>query len=166
VGRHKRIRVTVGDRCDFALVDAAVTTDSAVASRAVWDAQRITAFMVTRASPGNVGLAGVAGALVDIEPTEPRGAFLEMGAGTSVLALIAPGLIVTTDVRSVIDVPVGSSIELGPLTGVVTLDGERTLTAHDEVVWFALEAGGPWVVDTPAALRWAQQLKAFSRTPA
>jgi predicted polyphosphate/ATP-dependent NAD kinase len=162
VSRHKRIRVTVGDGCDFALVDAAVTTDLAVASRAVWDAQRITGFMVTRASPGNVGLAGVAGALVNIDATDQRGAFIEMGPGTSVLALMAPGLVVTADVRSATVVRVGSVIELGPLTGVITLDGERTLVAREHTVQFGLEADGPWVVDPAAALHWAQQLGAFN----
>jgi len=161
LSRHKRICVTVGDTRDIALVDAAVTTDAAVASRAVWDPKRLTAFMVTRAGAGCVGLAGLAGAFVGIDPTEPRGAFVTMGQGTTVIAIIAPGLVDTADVRSVRDVWVGSCIQLGPLTGVITLDGERTLSAHEQIVQFALDAGGPWVVETAAALRWAQRLGAF-----
>jgi len=161
LSRHKRICVTVGDTRDIALVDAAVTTDAAVASRAVWDPKRLTAFMVTRASAGSVGLAGLAGAFVNIDPTEPRGAFIEMGRGTSVVALMAPGLVVTADIRSVREVRVGSSIQIGPLTGVITLDGERTFLAREQIVQFALEADGPWVVETAAALRWAQRLGAF-----
>jgi len=47
LSRHKRICVTVGDMRDIALVDAAATTDAAVASRAVWDPRRLVAFMVT-----------------------------------------------------------------------------------------------------------------------
>jgi predicted polyphosphate/ATP-dependent NAD kinase len=159
--RHKRICVTVGGGRDMALVDAAVTTDTAVASRAVWDPGRLTAFMVTRASGGSVGLAGVAGACVQIDPTEPRGAFIEMGQGTSVVAFMAPGLVVTADIRSVTEVQVGSCVEMGPVTGVVTLDGERSLVARAQPVHFTLEADGPWVIETTAALRWAQRLGAF-----
>jgi predicted polyphosphate/ATP-dependent NAD kinase len=161
VSRYKRIRVTVADTCDIALVDAAVTIDGVIASRAVWDPRRLAAFMVTRASPGNMGLAGVAGAFVNIGPTEPHGAFVEMGQGTSVVALMAPGLVVAADIRSVRDVWVGSTTQIGPLTGVITLDGERTLVARAHNVQFGLEADGPWVVDTAAALRWAQRLGAF-----
>jgi len=161
LNRHKRICVTVGDVRDMALVDAAVTTDLAVASRAVWDPARLTAFMVTRASAGSVGLAGLAGACVSIDPSEPRGAFIEVGPGTRVLAFMAPGLVVTADIRSVREVDVESSIQIGPVTGVVTLDGERSLVARDQPVGFALQADGPWVVETAAALRWAQRLGAF-----
>ncbi|MDQ6671564.1 MAG: hypothetical protein M3069_12595 [Chloroflexota bacterium] len=106
-------------------------------------------------------LTGVAGACVNIDPTEPRGAFIEMGPGTSVVAFMAPGLVVTADMRSVREVRVGSSIQIGPLTGAITLDGERTLVAREQIVQFALEADGPWVVETAAALRWAQRLGAF-----
>jgi predicted polyphosphate/ATP-dependent NAD kinase len=161
LNRHKRICVTVGDKRDMALVDAAATTDAAVASRAVWDPRRLAAFMVTRASAGSLGLAGLAGACVNIEPTEPRGAFIEMGPGMSVVAFMAPGLVVTADIRSVRDVRVGSSIQVGPLTGVITLDGERSLVVREQFVEFALDADGPWVVETAAALRWAQRLGAF-----
>jgi predicted polyphosphate/ATP-dependent NAD kinase len=161
LNRHKRIWVTVGDKRNMALVDAAATTDAAVASRAVWDPRRLAAFMVTRASAGSLGLAGLAGTCVNIDPTEPRGAFIEMGPGMSVVAFMAPGLVVTADIRSVRDVRVGSSIRVGPLTGVITLDGERSLVVREQFVEFALDADGPWVVETAAALRWAQRLGAF-----
>jgi Aminoacyl-tRNA editing domain len=99
--------------------------------------------------------------IVNVDPTEPRGAFIEMGVGTSVVAFMAPGLVVMADIRSVAEVQVGSSIQLGSLTGVITLDGERSLVAREQTVHFALEADGPWVVETAAALRWAQRLGAF-----
>ena len=84
-----------------------------------------------------------------------------MGHGMRVMALMAPGLVVTADVRSVTEVVVGGSIRVGPLTGLITLDGERTLLAREQIVNFALEADGPWVVDAVATLRWAQRLGAF-----
>ena len=61
---------------------------------------------------------------------------------------------------------VGSSIELGPVTCVITLDGERSLSAHEQAVHFTLEGEGPWVVDAAATLRWAQRLGAFHTDPA
>jgi predicted polyphosphate/ATP-dependent NAD kinase len=161
VQRHKCIRVEIDDWADLALVDAAVLRDETVGSRAVWDPDRVVACMVTRAVPGAVGLSGLAGALVNILPTEPRGAWVELGAGTRIVALIAPGRATTTEVRAIRTVGVGQKIETGPISGTITLDGERQRTVRGEIVCFTLENSGPWVVDVSATLAWAQAIGAF-----
>lgn len=164
VQRHKRIRVEVGDWADLALVDAAIVRDESVGSRAVWDTERLIACMVTRAFPGAVGLSGLAGALVSILPTEPRGAWVELGAGTAVVTLIAPGRATTTQVRAARTVAVGETVETGPFNGTITLDGERQRSLRGETVCFTLEDSGPWVVDVSATLAWAQASGAFRRS--
>ena len=166
VQRHKCIRVETDARADFALVDAAILRDEAVGSRAVWDAERVVACMVTRSAPGAVGLSGFAGALVTISPTEPCGAWVEMGHGTRVVALIAPGKATTTEIRHLRKVAVGEKIELGPLSGTVALDGERQLVLREQKVSLSLDPGGPWVVDVVATLAWAQASGAFRVSPA
>jgi predicted polyphosphate/ATP-dependent NAD kinase len=163
VQRHKRIRVQVDGREGFAVVDAAVLRDEAVGSRAVWDAERVVACMLTRAAPGAVGLSGLAGGLVTVHPTDPLGAYVEMGSGTRILVLIAPGRTATTELRSVRTVGVGESVELGPLNGTVALDGERELPVRDQRVRLTLQASGPRVVDIAAVLAWAQRTNAFLR---
>jgi predicted polyphosphate/ATP-dependent NAD kinase len=59
--RHKRISACVDEQEEYALVDAAVLRDETVGSRAVWEPDRVIACMVTRATPGAVGLSGLAG---------------------------------------------------------------------------------------------------------
>jgi predicted polyphosphate/ATP-dependent NAD kinase len=159
--RHKRIRVQIDDREGFAVVDAAVLRDETVASRAVWDPERVIACMLTRAAPGAVGLSGLAGALLTVQPTEPVGAYVEMGPGTRIVVLITPGRTATAEIRSVRTVSVGECVEVGPLSGTVALDGERELSVRDQVVRLTLEANGPWVVDVTAVLAWAQRNGAF-----
>ena len=157
IRRRKRIVVSVDGRSDLALVDAVLTTDLAVGGRAVWDPRHVIALMVTQAEPGVLGLSGLVAAVRPVGVLDPRGAYLEMGAGTPVGALLTPGVITSTESRSVRDMPVGSNMVVGPATGTVSLDGERAFEVRDEAVRMALEAGGPWVVDVRRTLRWAQR---------
>jgi predicted polyphosphate/ATP-dependent NAD kinase len=159
--RHKRIRVRIGEREEYALVDAAVLRDEMVGSRAVWEPERVIACMVTRAAPGAVGLSGLAGALLGVSPIEPVGAYVEMGSGTRILALIAPGLVAQTEVRSVQLLAVGDSVTIGPVRGTLSLDGERQLPLSDQRATLMLQADGPRVVDVPATLALAQRAGAF-----
>ncbi len=159
--RHKLIRVSADGRADVALVDAAITRDTTVGSRAVWDPAQVVAFMVTRALPGSMGLSSLAGALTTIHPTEPWGAFAELGAGASVLALVAPGMVARAEVGPLHEVRAGETVLVGPLDGTVTLDGERSFQVRQDVVRLKLDRHGPWVVDVPATLAWAQQVGAF-----
>ena len=157
IRRRKRIVVSVDGRSDLALVDAVLTTDLAVAGRAVWDPRHVRALMVTQAEPGVLGLSSLVAAIRPVGVFEPRGAYLEMGAGTPVRVLLTPGVITPTEIRSVRDIPVGSSVVAGPATGTVSLDGERAFEVREEAVRMTLEAGGPWVVDVRRTLRWAQR---------
>ncbi len=161
VRRHKRVVVEVDGQRDVALVDAAITRSTEVGSRAVWEPRQVVAFMVTRAVAGSVGLSSLAGALSTIEPTAARGAYGEMGDGTRVVCLIAPGLVVTASLKKYEEVPVGTRVDLGPLTGTVALDGERTRVLRGSTVALSLDADGPWVVDVPRTLRRAQEMGAF-----
>ena len=161
VSRHKRIVVEVDGQRDVALVDAAVTRSTQVGSRAVWEPSQVVAFMVTRAAAGSVGLSSLAGALSTIEPTDARGGYGEMGDGTRVVCLLAPGLVVTASLETYEEVPVGSQVELGPLTGTVALDGERAHVLRESRVALTLDADGPCVVDVSRTLRRAQEMGAF-----
>ena len=113
--------------------------------------------MVTQAEPGVLGLSGLVAAVRPVGVLDPRGAYLEMGAGTPVGVLLTPGVITPTEIRSVRDMPVGGSVVAGPATGTVSLDGERAFEVREEAVRMALEADGPWVVDVRRTLRWAQR---------
>jgi len=157
IRRRKRIVVSVDGHSDLALVDAVITTDLAVAGRAVWDPRHVRALMVTQAEPGVLGLSSLVAAVRPVAAREPCGAYLEMGAGTPVGALLTPGVITPAEIRSVRDMPVGSSVDAGPATGTVSLDGERAFEIREESVRMTLEAGGPWAVDVRRTLRWAQR---------
>ncbi len=155
--RRKRITVEVDGRSDLALVDAVLTTEPAVGARAVWQPEHLRVLVVSQAEPGAIGLSSLAAALLPIDADEPRGAVIEMGPGARVVVPLTPGVFTSAEVQSVRAVPVGERIVAGPATGTVSLDGERTFELRDQVMTMALEADGPWVVDVPRALAYAQR---------
>ncbi|HHY93272.1 MAG TPA: ATP-NAD kinase, partial [Firmicutes bacterium] len=89
---------------DLALVDAVVTNDTFVASRALWDMERVQAIVCTRCEPHTIGLSAVGGCVAPVRPEEPAGLYLELGTpaereGEAVLAPVAPGLFAPVRVR-------------------------------------------------------------------
>jgi hypothetical protein len=130
----------VGD--DLALVDIAVSSMPFVGARALWRADSITELFVTKPNPGAVGLSAIAGQLA----TGP--VHITLGAGTRVMAAIAPGLIVPVDVARC--EPLN-----GPVTvdgaGCLALDGEREIERPGRVT-IAL-ADGPNRIDIDAVMR-------------
>jgi hypothetical protein len=86
-----------------------------------------------------------------VRPTDPGGAYGEMGLGTRVPALIAPGKIVATQVQCVRGVAPGETVVLGPLSGTVTLDGERHLALQHQIVRLTLRGWSTY----PRAARFA-----------
>lgn len=161
IRRRKRIIVSVGGWSDIALVDAALARDSAVGARAVWDPGHVCMLMVTRAEPGALGLSSLVAAIRPVGAFEPRGVYVEMGSGTKVSALLTPGVVALAEVRSVRDVGIGASVVSGPVSGTISLDGERTFELRRETVQMTIDAGGPWVVDVPRVLRHGQRAGLF-----
>lgn len=166
VRRRKRIAVSVGGREEDALVDAVIMREATVGARATWDPTHVRALMVTQAMPGALGLSSLVASLLPTTRSVPRGAFVEMGPGTTINALLTPGTVTSAEVRSIRPVPVGATVHFGPCSGTLSLDGERVLELRDEMVSMALAADGPWVVDADRALRWAQRVGLFVRPAA
>lgn len=163
IRRRKRIIVSVRGWSDIALIDAILARDSAVGARAVWDPGHVRTLMVTRAEPGALGLSSLVAAIRPVGAFEPRGVHVEMGSGTKVSALLLPGIVALAEVRSVRDVLVGASVVSGPVSGTISLDGERAFELRRETVRMTIDAGGPWVVDVPRVLRRGQRAGLFMR---
>ncbi len=161
IRRRKRIVVSVGVRSDIALVDAVLTSDLAISARAVWEPSHLRMLMVTQAEPGALGLSSLVAAIRPVGAFEPRGVAVDMGSGTKVCALLTPGVVALAEVRSVREVGIGASVVSGPVSGTISLDGERTFEVRREAVRMTIDAGGPWVVDILRVLRRAQSAGLF-----
>ena len=154
---HSKVLVLYkqGKPVDLALVDLAVSTNSVIGSRAIWDVSKLNELFLTRAQPESIGLSAIGGMIHPLNARSPLGLHLRFGTGgKTVRAAIGPGLFADINVQAIREIVVGEPISLH-LNHPVTLafDGERDMTAHpDDVLEIELNADGPWVVDTRQAI--------------
>jgi predicted polyphosphate/ATP-dependent NAD kinase len=150
--RVKRVEVQAGGTADFALIDAAACTDPFVGTRAIWDAGRVRALVLTRAEPWSVGLSAIGGGLRPLGPDEPVGLYVELGDGPEVVAAVAPGLVVRVPVRRWRLLELDEPVAFAAGARTVALDGEREL-ATDGGAIAAVTRNGPRLVDIRATLQ-------------
>ncbi|NLG87581.1 MAG: ATP-NAD kinase [Firmicutes bacterium] len=154
---------------DLALVDVVVTKETFIASRALWDMDRIESIIVTRGEPDTIGLSAVAGCLSPVAPQEAAGLYLELNhekPTVTVLAPVAPGLFSPVPVGTWQRLTLNEQIVLGASGNprLLALDGEReVLVRAGEEARIVLSAEGPFVVDIAGTLRRAQSQGFFTR---
>lgn len=115
-----------GEKPDLALIDAVVTSDQFVGSRALLDSDVIDSIFLTRAEPAAVGMTSVGGLIHPLRDDEDAGLHLALGprGKIRVNAPIAPGMYQTLKIRSSARVSFNEDITFeGPC--VLAFDGER-----------------------------------------
>jgi len=154
IAHQAKVLDVVGDAIDddLALIDIALVAGAFTASRAVWDVSALRELIVTTAEPATIGLSSIAAKVAPIGRKEPGGVYVRFGAGETVRAPIAPGLYHNVEIAESRHLSLGESIIVeGP--GVLAFDGERDVVmAPGQQVTITLQANGPWVIDTAAAL--------------
>ncbi|WP_246805190.1 hypothetical protein [Desulfosarcina cetonica] len=165
--RSSCLEVLSGDTLkDMALVDVAVSRDTFVASRAIWDLSTITQVFLTRCRPDSIGLSAIGGQLRIIRPWSRTGLHLVLGSGDRrVTAAIGPGLFQSVAVKSAVLMNAGESIAVDAGACVLALDGEREVdVAAGEPIAIRLCADGPRVVDVARTMESAQVRGLFVET--
>jgi hypothetical protein len=163
--QHKLIRVHIdGEKDDLALIDAVLTRERFVGSRALLSPEQLRLALLTRADPAAVGMTAIGGLLQPLSEQEDAGLLVELGEeGQTLHAPIAPGYyrdVVVTARRLVpFDTPV---VVEGP--GVLAFDGERERTLKPgQSARLRIERSGPWVVDVERTMRLAAEKGSFKR---
>lgn len=171
-----------GDYRDLALVDVALSRERYVATRAIWDMSTLYEVFLTRAEPAAIGLSSVgatlqrlsmndAGALryalaKDEESERAQEGTVLSGDNearasdlTSVLAPIAPGMVVEVAIASWERLAEGERVSIEPRHSAVALDGERAFTVTPrQSVEISVQRNGPPVVQVERALQVASEL--------
>ena len=163
--RAKRIAVEIdGEGDDLALIDAVLTSDRFVGSRALTDATRLRSALLTRADPAGIGITSIGGLLHPVSDAEDVALWLELGeGGEPVLAPIAPGHFQEVAVRSVRTALLGEAIELEG-SGALAFDGERERVLRPgQGARLRVERDGPWVIDVERVLARAAEAGWFRR---
>jgi hypothetical protein len=154
-----------GEPVDIALVDAAVYSDVFVASRAVWNMEKVSHLFLTRCRPDAIGLSSIGGRLKTIAPDEPVGLAMEFDPSgeTTVTAPIAPGLFADVGIQRTWEMRPGDvhHVDISPC--LIALDGEREVDIRrGSSVGIRLRTDGPWVVDMRKVMDMAQRTGLFT----
>ena len=162
---HTRLEVILdGKMVDLALVDALVYDSVFIASRAVWDMDKVRTIFLNRAEPENIGISSIGGQIHPVGPADPMGLCLEVGGnGRTVMAPVAPGMIreVSVSAQSVMQIGEEFKIRLAP--SVLALDGEREVEIRQgQQVAIRLGVAGPTVVDVTRTMKAAMKRNIFT----
>lgn len=157
-----RLEVVIENKVvDIAVVDAVVTTDVFVGSRAIWKMDKIRQIFLNRSSPANIGFSSIGGMIRSIAPDEPFGMALKLGKnGRSVTAPIAPGIIETVSIENMQLMVASEEIDITFTPCVVALDGEREVEIKKgQKATIRLSTEGPFVVDVNRTMAFVMQNK-------
>lgn len=163
--RDKRVEVAVnGQYADMALIDAIVTDDIFIGSRAIWETDKIRHIVVTRCHPASIGFSSIAGCREIVRGSDAYGLFLALdNSGEAMLAPVAAGILSEIHILQSGRIPVGVPHVLTMTQdGMVALDGERELkVCRNDTLSFTITQNGPWRVQTSLALEQAAQQGLF-----
>ena len=148
---------------DMALVDVAVYRDSFIASRAIWDLEKVTQIFLSRCQPDSIGLSAIGGQLRTILPDQRKGLHLRLGGEQRrVTVAIAPGLFQSIAVQAETLFNVDEPFTVNESPCVLALDGEREVEVpKGSPVAIRLSKDGPLVVDPRATMVAAQKKSVF-----
>ncbi len=163
-GTAKIIDVDIeGEAPDLALIDAAVTSDRFIASRALLNLDKVRQVILTRAEAGSVGMTSLGGLLRPVSAADEFGLHLVMGAGSRVHAPVAPGMFAEVPIKKVTKLAFGTAVALqGPCT--LAFDGERERTIQPgQRVSLRISRTGPRVLDIDKTMCLAAKRQLFTR---
>lgn len=164
--RDKQIEVTLnGSLTDIALIDAVISDDLCVGSKAIWDASKLQHIFVTRCHPASIGFSTAAGCLRIVRDTDDYGLAVELRSdGEKIIAPIAAGVLSELEIwqakRMPLDCPETLLLQEECM---VALDGERELRGHaGDTLTFTVTRHGPWRVQAKRALEEAVRREFFA----
>jgi len=168
VKRDKRIEIyRNGKFVDIALIDAVISKDVFVGSKAIWDMDSIEKIIVTRCHPASIGFSSIMGSKIIIDASDDCGAYSEINAkGTKIIAAVAAGVL-TIAVSEPVILNLDDEYKfISSARGTIALDGEREITfAENQEFIFKITRNGPRHVDVRKALKSAQINGIFNLEP-
>lgn len=147
------------------MIDAVISDDLCVGSKAIWDASKLQHIFVTRCHPASIGFSTAAGCLQIVRDTDDYGLAVELRSeGEKIIAPIAAGVLSELEIwqakRMPLDCPETLLLQEECM---VALDGERELRGHaGDTLTFTVTRHGPWRVQAKRALEEAVRREFFA----
>lgn len=160
ISRDKRIEIYKdGVLIDIALIDAVISKDVFVGSKAIWDMDKIEKIFVTRSHPASIGFSSVLGCKKIISPQDDFGASINLNVkGKKIKAPIAAGVVNPILTEEPFIMKLDEEYEyVTKSKGTIALDGEREIVfPKDQKYIFKITRNGPYHVDVIKSLEIAQ----------
>jgi predicted polyphosphate/ATP-dependent NAD kinase len=175
-GRYKKSDYSIKDKMieiylnskltDIALVDAVVSTDSFVGSKAIWDMETIEKIFVTRCNPASIGFSSIVGCKTIIEPEDDMGAYVNVNKednNSYANAPTAAGIIEPVNIDDPKKLKLDEEFEyVASERGTIALDGEKEVEfVKGQKIIFKISRTGPNHVDVVKTLKAAQKTGFF-----
>ncbi|NLJ57946.1 MAG: ATP-NAD kinase [Tissierellia bacterium] len=162
--KDKRIEIyRDGKFLDIALIDAVISRDVFIGSKAIWNMDTVEKVFVTRSHPASIGFSSIVGCKKIIYPEDNFGAYVDINlSDKKTIAPIAAGVVEAVSVSQPLILDLDNEYEyVTKGRGTIALDGEREIEyAKDQKFIFRIRRTGPYHVDVIKALEVAQ-MKGF-----
>lgn len=164
----KRIEIAVnGKHKDIALIDAVISKNSCIGSRAIWETEQIQDIIVTRAHPASTGFSAVVGCMDIIRDVDDFGMMIHLGSrrGSTIFAPIAAGMIESLKILRKRQLALDETMTMTiKENSMLALDGERELRLNKgDQLSVTITRNGPWRVNVPEILEYAVSVGNFKK---
>lgn len=159
--KDKRIEIYNGtELVDIALVDAVISDETYIASKAIWDMENIQKIFVTRSHPASIGFSSIVGCKLIVSPHDDYGAYININKSDyTVMAPVSAGVMEPVFVDEPRLLEIGQEYEFTAIErGTIALDGEKEVEfSPNDTFIFKITRSGPYHVDVVKALEIAQK---------
>ncbi|NYB75355.1 NAD(+)/NADH kinase [Sedimentibacter hydroxybenzoicus DSM 7310] len=160
IERDKRIEIYKnGVLEDIALIDAVISKETFVGSKAIWDMDSIDKIFVSRCHPASIGFSAIVGSRKIILPKDDYGACVDINNNNSkVFAAVAAGVVAPVSVSEPIILNLDDEYKYTTsFRGTIALDGEREIQFSEKQEFvFKVTRHGPRRINVKRALETAQ----------
>ena len=145
------------DLVDTALVDIAISTETYVGARAIWDINTVSEIFLAVAKPDSIGLSSIGGLTNPISETDSHGLHIEIDKQIDSKYVSAPltaGNIAKVGIKNISYMMPSHPYVVKKSPCTIALDGERSIPLRDgDSVTIVLTGDGPPVIDPHKTLK-------------
>ena len=153
------------DLVDTALVDIAISTETYVGARAIWDINTVSEIFLAVAKPDSIGLSSIGGLIDPISETDSHGLHIEIDKQIDSKYVSAPltaGNIAKVGIKNISHMMPSHPYVVKKSPCTIALDGERSIPLRDgDSVTIVLTGDGPPVIDPHKTLEIVAQNKIY-----
>ena len=165
--KDKKIEIYKNDELiDIALIDAVISKNIVVGSKAIWNLLDIVQVIVSRAHPASIGFSAIVGCKKIISEKDDFGASVDLTLDQyTVIAPIAAGVLEEVHMAEPVILELNEPfVYEAKHNGMIAVDGEREVPFYmGETLVFKITREGPYRLNIKKALKIAQKDGFFSK---